>query len=283
MKSAVERINWLLPTVNCLLISRETHINGFTHTIDRLIYAISRHWPIVFSALAAVYVGLPILAPALMAAGLERPGRLLYTIYSPMCHQMASRSFFLFGEQYAYPRAIAGTNLTPIEAYIADVPEFAGISADPADWPDFMLAARSFVGNSVMGYKMALCERDIGIWGFFFIGGLVYAFARRYGRVRPMPILLFILVGLLPIAFDGFSQLFSQFAVATSGLAFLDTLFPLRESTPFLRALTGALFGFSLVWLTYPRIEPQMQAIAAEQAHKLGELSRRQNNVTQSR
>lgn len=204
-----------------------------------------------------------------MASGLERPGRLIYTIYSPMCHQMASRSFFLFGDQYAYPRAIAETNLTPIEAYMDDLPEFAGISDDPADWPNFMLAARNFIGNSEMGYKMALCERDIGIWFFFFLGGLIYAFARRFGRVRPMPILLFILIGLLPIALDGFSQLFSQFAVAAEGLAFLDALFPLRESTPFLRALTGALFGFSLVWLTYPRIEPQMQAIAAEQARKL--------------
>jgi hypothetical protein len=36
-----------------------------------------------------------------------------------------------------------------------------------------------------------------------------------------------------------------------------------------LRTLTGALFGFSLVWLTFPRIEPQMEAIAAEQARKL--------------
>jgi uncharacterized membrane protein len=220
--------------------------------------------------MAAVYVGLPILAPMLMQVGLERPARLIYTVYSPMCHQMASRSFFLFGEQYAYPRAIAATELVPFEAYMSSLPEFAGISADPADWPDFLFAARRFLGNSEMGYKMALCERDIGIWGFFFLGGLVYAFARRFGRVRPMPILLFILIGLLPIALDGFSQLFSQFAVATGGgLDSLEAIFPLRESTPFLRTLTGALFGFSLVWLTFPRIEPQMQAIAAEHARKL--------------
>jgi uncharacterized membrane protein len=257
-----------LPTT-AYLFQGESRINAFTQTIDRFVYGISRHWVLVFNALVALYVGLPILAPALMAAGLERPGRLIYTLYSPMCHQMASRSFFLFGEQYAYPRAISGTDLVPFESYMATLPEFAGLSADPADWPDFMLAARNFVGNSVMGYKMALCERDIGIWGFFLIGGIIYAFVRRFGRVRPMPFLLFILVGLLPIALDGFSQLFSQVAVATSGLAFLDTLFPLRESTPLLRVLTGALFGFSLVWLTYPRMEPQMQAIAAEHAHKL--------------
>ena len=97
----------------------------------------------------------------------------------------------------------------------------------------------------------------------------VTAGPRGAGTLRPMPIFLFILIGLLPIALDGFSQLFSQFAVATGGLNFLDPIFPLRESNPFLRALTGALFGFSLVWLTFPRIEPQMQAVAAEHARKL--------------
>src|SRR5688572_19826740 len=74
--------------------------------IDRFIYWLARHWVAVFSALAAIYVGLPILAPVLMNAGATGPARAIYTVYSPMCHQMASRSFFLFGEQPAYPRAL---------------------------------------------------------------------------------------------------------------------------------------------------------------------------------
>lgn len=228
--------------------------------IDRIVYWFTRHWLAMFNTAIAIYVGLPLLAPALMNAGATGPARLIYLVYSPMCHQMSSRSFFLFGDQYAYPREIAGTDLVPIEAYMPQIPEFAGVSAAPAEWISFLLPARRFVGNEQMGYKTALCERDMAIYGFVLIGGLVYGLVRRRHKVKPLPIWAFILFGLGPIALDGFSQLFSQYGTALEALSFFNTIFPLRESSPFLRTLTGAMFGFSLVWLTYPHIEASMQA-----------------------
>ena len=237
--------------------------------LDRLIYRFSRHWLAVFNVVAAIYVGLPILAPVLMNVGAAGPARVIYTMYGPMCHQMASRSFFLFGEQNAYPRAIAGTDLRPIESYMEDIPEFAGVSADPRDWPNFLLPARRFLGNETMGYKMALCERDIGIYSFVLVGGLVYALLRRRYRIRPLPLWAFILIGMGPIALDGFSQLFSQYGVATSALSFLSTLFSLRESTPLLRTMTGALFGLMLVWLTYPHVNAGMRGTERDLEIKL--------------
>ena len=90
-------------------------VTGFQRSLvirlDRAIYGFSRHWLAGFNIVAAIYVGLPMLAPVLMNAGITGPARAIYVIYSPMCHQMASRSFFLFGEQYAYPRDLAGTSL----------------------------------------------------------------------------------------------------------------------------------------------------------------------------
>jgi hypothetical protein len=62
--------------------------------LDKLIYKFSRNWIWFFNTLAFIYVGLPILAPTLMNAGLPGPARLIYLAYGPMCHQMASRSFF---------------------------------------------------------------------------------------------------------------------------------------------------------------------------------------------
>lgn len=249
---------------------------SFVLAADRFIYWLARHWVGVFSLLAAIYVGLPILAPVLMNAGITGPARGIYTIYSPMCHQMASRSFFLFGEQIAYPRNLAGTNLEPIEAYMDDLPAFAGVPKDPAQWTQFVVPARAFLGNEQMGYKMALCERDIGIYGFVLIASLLYLLLRRRFKIRPLPIWAFLLFGLGPIALDGFSQLFSQYGVATSYLSFLNTIFPLRESTPFLRTLTGALFGFTLVWTAYPHIDKSMRATADQLEMKLrraGELA----------
>ena len=70
-----------------------------------------------------------------------------------------------------------------------------------------------------------------------------------------LPWYLWILIGIIPIGLDGFSQLLSQPPLE---------LLPYRESTPFLRALTGALFGFMTAWFGYPLV-----AEAMEDARKL--------------
>lgn len=241
--------------------------------IDRFIYWLSKHWLAVFNTVAAIYVGLPILAPVLMNAGLTGPAKGIYVMYSPMCHQMASRSFFLFGEQSAYPRELANTSLTPIEAYLDEIPEFANVA--PNNWAQFTSAARAFLGNEALGYKMALCERDIGIYLFVVVGGILFAFLRRTTKMKALPLLAFIIIGMGPIGLDGFSQLFGYWATpidgsAATGLAAqVLRIFPLRESTPLLRFLTGAWFGLTLVWLAYPNIEQGMRQTQAELEEKL--------------
>ena len=124
--------------------------------LNRIFYTLARRWLLFMNLAVAVYVGLPMLAPVLLNAGLTGPATLLYRAYSPMCHQLASRSFFLFGEQIAYPRAIAGSSLRPIEDFMPGIPEFAAASADPAQWSSFLLPARAFRGNEQMGYKLSL-------------------------------------------------------------------------------------------------------------------------------
>jgi uncharacterized membrane protein len=245
-------------------------LSGFSLAIDRALYSLARHWLLVFNLLVALYVGLPMLAPVLMQIGATGPASAIYRVYSPMCHQMASRSFFLFGEQFAYPREVAGTGLQPIEAFMPDLPEFAEASADPAQWATFLLPARQFVGNATMGYKMALCQRDISIYLAVLAGGLLYGLLRRRVTIRPMPFWLFLVVSLAPIALDGFSQLFSQMFAAAPALESLSSALALRESTPVLRTLTGALFGLGLVWLIYPRLDEQFAGMEAGQARKLG-------------
>ena len=246
---------------------------------DKLIYKFSKHWLGVLNTIIAIYVALPILAPILMNAGATGPARVIYTMYSPMCHQMASRSFFLFGEQAAYPRALAGTHLNPLESYTGTLPEFAG--ANDENWAEFFLAAREFLGNEQMGYKMALCERDIAIYGFVLIGGLINGVVRQYRQIRPLPLILFLIIGMGPIALDGFSQLFGYYATPLNGgepagiQALIGAVFPLRESTPFLRTFTGALFGFMLVWLSFPYLDHNMGRTEADLERKLtriGEL-----------
>jgi uncharacterized membrane protein len=259
---------------------------SFVIGVDRAVYWFSRHWLAVFNMLAFIYVGLPILAPVLMEAGAEGPARVIYTIYKPMCHQMAQRSFFLFGDQYAYPREVAGTSLRPIESYTSGIDEFN--NAPPDNWPAFFSAARRFLGNAQMGYKMALCERDIGIYGFILVFGLLFGLLRYRIKVRSLPIILFILIGLVPIAVDGFSQLFSYWVVPASGAAptgFFATvanLLPLRESTPFMRVFTGALFGFMLAWLAYPQVEKGMADTRDDLRRRLDKIDEESERINRT-
>src|SRR5688500_9641031 len=84
-----------------------------------------RHWLRVALVLLGIYVTLPFVAPTLMQVGLTRPAAIIYALYSPFCHQFAFRTFFLYGEQPFYPRAIVNDDLKPYEEFVADSPEFA--------------------------------------------------------------------------------------------------------------------------------------------------------------
>jgi uncharacterized membrane protein len=103
-----------------------------------------------------------------------------------------------------------------------------------------------------VGYKVALCERDVAIYGAMLLFGLLYAATGR--RLRGLHWLVWILFFLGPIGLDGFSQLFSQL-----NLTWLAQVLPYRESTPFLRVLTGGLFGFGTAWFAVPNIEESMR------------------------
>ncbi len=258
-------------------MTKKQPVTGWQRTVviglDQGIYLFSKHWLAAFNLLVAIYVGLPLLAPALMNVGAVAPARFIYTIYGPMCHQMASRSIFLFGEQPFYPREIAPSEYTSFEEYMPAIPEFDGIAE--SDWPAFTLAARKFLGNVEMGYKTALCARDMAIYGFILLGGLLYGLLRHRRKIKQMPVWAFLLFGLTPIALDGFSQLFGYFgtpidgSTATGFAAAFGSIFSLRESPPLIRTMTGALFGLSLVWLIYPNVEVGMNETAAGLEEKL--------------
>jgi uncharacterized membrane protein len=214
---------------------------------------LSRHWLRVALIVLAVYISLPWVAPTLMKIGLTGPAQILYTLYSPFCHQFAFRSFFLFGEQPAYPRYNTGLSLKPFESYAASLPDFAPDHVHPlggrvgdiyAFTPGFQFTARDFVGDPEMGYKMTLCERDIAIYTALLIGGLIFSRLRR--RLRPVPIYLYVILGVLPIGLDGFSQMLGYPPFS---------LWPARETLPGFRVLTGALFGLMNAWLAFPYLE----------------------------
>ena len=212
---------------------------------DRMMYWVSRHYLAALNIFMLFYFGLPMLAPVLMKAGAPIPASVIYTIYKPLCHQFGFRSFFLFGEQAFYPLEEAGIN------GVKTFEQATGISEvrDPASNSRFQ--ARQYIGDEVVGYKMALCERDIAIYGAILLFGVIYAATGR--RIKPLHWMAWILIGMGPIGLDGFSQLFSQIE-----WTWLAGILPYRESTPFLRLFTGGLFGLATAWFAYPYMEESM-------------------------
>lgn len=70
--------------------------------IDKLIHQFAKHWVVVVAFFMGLYAGLPLLAPILMANGYTGPANLIYSAYRFACHQLPSRSYFIFGHQMAF-------------------------------------------------------------------------------------------------------------------------------------------------------------------------------------
>jgi uncharacterized membrane protein len=220
---------------------------------DKFSYWISRHYMFVLNSLVLLYVGLPFLAPVLMSAGYTRPAATIYRFYGLVCHQLAFRSWFIFGDQIAYPREAANVSgLIPFGTA-------TGVGEDDE------LAARAYIGEPGIGYKVALCERDIAIYGGILLFGLVFSLTGR--RIKPLPWYFWLLFGILPIAIDGFSQLLSQ-----PPLGF----FTYRESTPLLRSITGFLFGLTTAWFGFPIVEESMVDVRRYYGQKMARAKAQQ-------
>ncbi len=220
-------------------------------TFDKLWLGFSRHWIAVLTVIAALYAGLPFVAPVAMNAGMTGAGEAIYRLYGPVCHQFAFRSWFLFGDQTVYPRERAGVeSVGAFEDYASQEPYFANVDVATLDGY-LTVAAKNFLGSERMGWKVALCQRDVAIYAAIAVFGVMYGVLRRAGvRVPYLSFWAYLLLAIVPIGLDGFSQLFSSL---------VPSFYPIRESTPFLRVLTGSLFGLGNAWLAFPYIEESME------------------------
>jgi len=181
--------------------------------VDKGIFKLAKHWLALTNLATGLYVGLPLLAPILMLTGWTVPAKAIYFLYRPACHQRPERSYFFGGPQAYYtPEQLAA----------------AGVDLDPL--------ARA-IGNPLVGWKVAVCERDVAIYGTVFLAGLLYAAWRRRRGHWKMPIRYFVLF-LVPMGIDGTLQLFGVY-----------------ESNWFWRSVTGAIFGFGSVLFAYPYVE----------------------------
>lgn len=188
--------------------------------VDSVMHRVVRHWLSLVTVFWALYVGLPLAAPAFMAAGWTTPATLIYLLFRPTCHQLPERSFFIGGPKVVY-------STTELEA--------AGVQVGPPSRD---------IGNAAVGWKVAICQRDVALYGTMFLGSLVYALFRRRVRgwhMRPLHYLVFV----IPILLDGGLQLIG-----------------LYESTWVLRTVTGTWFAAGSVLFAYPYLDQALRAPA---------------------
>jgi len=200
----------------------------------------SKAYTWVISIFILVFVGISFLAPILASRGQTNKAQGLYKFYSILCHQLAYRSFFINGEQLYYPRELAN---------IPNKLTYEEVTGMPANDLQF---ARGFIGNNRLGYKIALCQRDIAIYLSLGLFGIFFELTGK--KMKHLSWYLWFLIALFPIAIDGFSQL--------PGLAQgWPTWMLARESTPLLRTMTGFLFGAGTAWYMYPLMEESIREI----------------------
>jgi uncharacterized membrane protein len=204
----------------------------------------AHHWLAVINVWLAIYVGLPLLAPVLMANGLVWPATIIYKSYLFLCHELPHRSYFLFGPQAVYS--------------LQELVEAAGVDAL---W-GYPLGGdyREFVGNAELGFKVSLCQRDMAIYSTMLLTGLVFSVLRQ--RVKPISVWVYFTLGLVPIGLDGVSQLLSYIvpSLMPGGVP--------RESNWMLRTLTGALFGWATMALALPYLHESFTAMEEQLAER---------------
>ena len=219
---------------------------------DSFLDWIARHWLAWFTALTGMWVTLPWLAPMLMHAGATWPAYLIYLLYSPQCHQLPQRSYFLFGDRLMVP--------------LADILSVTGPS-DP-------LELRWFVGAPDLGWKVAWSDRMVSLYTPLFLGAATYAICGRCWR--PLRWRWALLLPYLPLLIDGLSHLVDDtfrlgiradnaWLAAVTGNLFTQAFYTgdaLGSFNWWARLLTGLLASAAFVRQVYPLLDRGFASLA---------------------
>ena len=76
------------------------------------------HWLAWINVAVGLFVGLPFLAPILLARGQTEAANIIYAAFRFVCHQWAFRSYFLFGARPAYSIDELGALVGPERAFV---------------------------------------------------------------------------------------------------------------------------------------------------------------------
>lgn len=229
---------------NVGISTHETNISNMQRTI-------ANYWLPFFLICWSLFNILPVLAPVFMQVGWTGLGNTIYDIYGLFCHQMAQRSYFLFGEQLMYAPEQLPVELT------------GQLGTDT-------FALRAFRGSKTLGWKLAWSDRMVTMYGGFWLTGIVYWLLSKRRRINPLPIWIAVLL-MLPLAIDGGTHLISDFVGLAIGFRYSNDWLAnlsnhsfsqsfymgdaLGSFNSWMRIITGLLFGIGSAAYAIPFID----------------------------
>lgn len=207
--------------------------NNLSLRLNQGLMWLARHWLAVANIFFFTYVGLPILAPILLAAGFTGAANTIYQVYNLLCHQLPTRTYFIFGEQVAMCERCISIYITMFVGGL--VFNFARYRPLPMQWYVLFALPMALDGGTAFVSEITAV---LPLWPFWLIAsvGILFIWFVLYKQ------------GLL------FWQMYVVFAGILLGLAYVQIFGP-RLSDVYLRNLTGMLFGIGTVWFAYPSLE----------------------------
>ena len=239
--------------------------------------SIMRHWLALFLVVYGLFNALPFVAPVFMKLGWTDAGNAIYTGYSFLCHQMAQRSFFLFGEHGMYS------------------PDQLPVTLTGSTGTDTLLL-RNFRGSDALGWKVAWSDRMISFYAGVWLAGLVYWGVARLRTIKPISLWAFGLL-LLPIVLDGGTHMISDttdglltgfrydnaWLAALTGHILPESFYAgdaLGSFNSWMRLVTGLLAAVGVVWLAFPWIDQSARGTVHDIDRKLATIADKQRRLS---
>lgn len=202
---------------------------------EQLAGGLARHWLVVANGAVLIYVGLPFLAPLLLANGFYGAANTIYRMYGAVCHQLPSRAYFIAGQQVALcHRDVAIYTAMLLGGLLFGLVRYRLKPLRPG-WYLLLILPMALDGGTLFISELTRYVPLMVFWGLGLaaITGLGLLLRQR-GWLNGYWLVTFggVLLGLLYLQFVG----------------------P-YHSDWFRRTVTGALFGFATVWLVFPHME----------------------------
>lgn len=216
-----------------------------------------QNWLLIFIIGFGFLNLLPFAAPIFMEAGWKDGASPIYRFYGFLCHQMAQRSFFLFGDSLMLNADELPVSLT------------GNTTVDT-------LTLRNFTGNDSTGWKVAWSDRMIYMYGSIWLAGMWYYWRMRIRRQTVRPVgLVFFIGSMIPVGLDGFTHFISDFEGLTQGFRYHNEwlavltghVLPqwfyagdaLGSFNSTMRLVTGIIFGIGMAAYIFPLVDQMIR------------------------